>query len=126
MTAPQHFEVMDGYSLFRLSGHGSLEDAASKVVEAITFSREKGMRNLLVDTTNWTGHGPPSVTDRFRFALLFVKAAMTLKVALVVRPEMMRPDKFEVTVAKNRGMLGNVFDSETEALAWLLDYSEDQ
>lgn len=84
------------------------------------------MRNLLVDTTNWTGHGPPTVTERFHFASAFAKAAATLKVAMVVRPEMTRPDKFEVTVATNRGMDGNVFDSETEALGWLLDDPEDQ
>jgi hypothetical protein len=41
--------------------------------------------------------------------------------AMVVRPEMMDPDKFEVTVATNRGLIGNVFDSEKEALAWLLN-----
>jgi len=112
---------MDGYSCFRLSGHGSLEEGAGKVIQAIVFSRAQGIRNLLVDTTHWTGHGPPTVTERFRFASVFAKAAKALKVALVVRPEMTRPDKFEVTVATNRGMDGNVFDSEKEALAWLLD-----
>jgi hypothetical protein len=39
---------------------------------------------------------------------------------MVVRPEMMDPDNFEVTVARNRGLMGNVFDSEKDALAWLL------
>jgi hypothetical protein len=33
----------------------------------------------------------------------------------------MDPDKFEVTVARNRGLVGNVLDSEQEALAWLLE-----
>jgi hypothetical protein len=126
MNAPEHFEVVDGYGCYRLSGHGSLEEAAGKVMEAFTFSREQGVRNLLVDTTNWTGHGPPTVTERFFFASAFAKVAGTLKVALLVRPEMMRPDKFEVTVATNRGLDGNVFASESEALVWLLDDSEDQ
>jgi hypothetical protein len=34
---------------------------------------------------------------------------------------MVDPDNFEVTVARNRGLIGNVFDSEKNALAWLLD-----
>ena len=39
---------------------------------------------------------------------------------MVVRPEMVDRDNFEVTVARNRGLVGNVFDSEKDALAWLL------
>jgi hypothetical protein len=40
---------------------------------------------------------------------------------MVVRPELMDPERFEVTVARNRGLVGNVFHSEKEALAWLLE-----
>jgi hypothetical protein len=36
---------------------------------------------------------------------------------------MVDPDKFEVTVARNRGLMGNVFDSEQDALRWLLNVS---
>jgi len=113
---------MEGYCCYRLSGHGSLEEAGSKVIEAITFSREQGMRKLLIDTTNWTGHESPTTTERFNLAAAFTTAAgSAVKLAMVVRPEMMDPEKFEVRVATNRGLIGNVFDSEKEALAWLLD-----
>jgi hypothetical protein len=55
-------------------------------------------------------------------AQAFAQAARSaVKLALVVRPEMMDPDKFEVTVAKNRWLVGDVFDSEKDALAWLLN-----
>ncbi|HXJ61537.1 MAG TPA: hypothetical protein VNU68_33255 [Verrucomicrobiae bacterium] len=122
MKAPEHFEVMEGYSCYRLSGHGSLAEAASKVIEVITFTREQGIRNLLIDTTGWTGHASPDTLERYQFAQAFAVAARSaVRVAMVVRPEMMDPDKFEVTVATNRGLVGNVFDSEKEALAWLLD-----
>ena len=122
MKAPQHFEVLEDYCCYRLSGHGPLEEAANKVIEAITFSREQGMRNLLIDTTNWTGHQSPTTIERFKWAEAFTAAAHSaLKLAMVVRPEMMDPDKFEVAVARNRGLNGNVFDSEKDALAWLLD-----
>jgi hypothetical protein len=60
--------------------------------------------------------------ERFQFAQAFAEAAHSaVKLAMVVRPEMMDPDKIEVTAAKNRGLVGNVFDSEKDALAWLLD-----
>jgi hypothetical protein len=122
MNSPEHFEVMEDYSRYRLSGHGSLEKAAGKVLEAIAFAREQGMRKLLVDTTRWTGHGSPDTLDRYEVATAFSLATgSAVKLAMVVRPELMDPDKFEVTVARNRGMSGNVFDSEKDALAWLLD-----
>jgi hypothetical protein len=122
VEAPEHFEVMDGYCSFRLLGHGPLIVAASKVIEVITYARENGIRKLLVDTTGWTGHTSPSTIERYHVAEEFAHAARSaVKVAMVVRPELMDPNKFEVTVAENRRMDGNVFDSECEALAWLVD-----
>ena len=98
-----------------------MAEAASKIIEAITFSREQGLRNLLIDTTNWTGHESPTTLERFIVAEKFTEAARAaVKLAMVVRPEMMDPDKFEVMVATNRGLVGNVFDSDKDALAWLL------
>jgi len=120
MEAPEHFEFKEGYSCYRLTGHGSLEEAGSKVIEAITFAREKGIHELLIDTTHWTGHDSPGTVERFDMAVAFTEAARSVvKVAMLVRPEMMDPEKFEVRVATNRGLNGNVFDSEKEALAWL-------
>ncbi|MES2921359.1 MAG: hypothetical protein V4819_07425 [Verrucomicrobiota bacterium] len=122
MKVPEHFEVAESHYCYRLTGHGPLLEAAGKIIEAITFSREQGLRNLLIDTTNWTGHANPDTVERFAVAEAFSEAARSaVKLAMVVRPELMDPDKFEVTVATNRGMNGNVFDSEEDALAWLLD-----
>ncbi|OAI56787.1 hypothetical protein AYO49_03600 [Verrucomicrobiaceae bacterium SCGC AG-212-N21] len=122
MKAPEHFEVKEGYCCYRLSGHGPLAEAASKVIEAIIFAREQGMRHLLVDTTGWTGHASPDTLERYNVAQAFAEAARSSVVlAMVIRPEMMDPDKFEVTVARNRWLVGNVFDSEKDALAWLLN-----
>ena len=74
MTAPEHFEVMEGYCCYRLSGQGPLAEAAGKFIEAIDSSREQGMRNLLIDTTNWTGHGRPDAWERFTWAEAFAQA----------------------------------------------------
>ena len=126
MEAPEHFEVMEGYCRYRLSGHGPLAEAAGKVIEVIAFSRQQRIDKLLIDTTNWTGHGSPDTLERYTWAQAFAEAARsTVRVAMVVRPEMMDPDNFEVTVARNRGLMGNVFDSEREALKWLLGAAVD-
>jgi hypothetical protein len=122
MKAPEHFEVMPDYCCYRLTGHGPLEEAAGKVIEVITYAREQRMRKLLIDTTKWTGHDSPGTLDRYQWAVAFSQAARAeVKVAMVVRPELMDPEKFEVTVATNRWLVGDVFDSEKEALAWLLE-----
>jgi len=77
---------------------------------------------LLIDTTNWTGHDSPTTLERYEVAKTFSQAAGgAVRLAMVVRPELMDPEKFEVLVATNRGMVGNVFDSEKAALAWLLE-----
>jgi len=122
MTTPEHFETMQAYAAYRPSGDGPLEEAANKVIDAITFAREQGIRNLLVDTTHWTGHPNPTTFERFNWAEAFAMAArQKVKVAMVVHTEFMDPELFEVTVARNRGLFGNVFDSEKDALDWLLD-----
>ena len=122
METPEHFEVLEGYCCYRLSGHGRLVAAATKVIEVIAFTRAQGIRKLLIDTTGWTGHQSPDTLERFTVVQACAEAARSaVKLAMVVRPEMMDPEKFEVTVAKNRGLVGNVFDSEKDALAWLLD-----
>jgi hypothetical protein len=127
MEAPKHFEVMEGYGCYRLSGQGPLEEAAGKVIEAISFVRAQRIRNLLIDTTNWTGHQSPGTLERYTWAQAFAEAAgAAVKLAMVVRPEMVDPDNFEVTVARNRGLMGHVFDSEKDALAWLLDPAVDE
>ena len=127
MEAPEHFEVAKGYACYRLSGHGSLAEAAAKVIEVIAFSREQAIDKLLIDTTNWTGHGSPDTLERYTWAQAFAEAARSMvRVAMVVRPEMVDPDNFEVTVARNRGLMGNVFDSEKDALAWLLGTPVDE
>ena len=99
-----------------------MTEAAGKVIEAINYAREQGMRRLLIDTTKWTGHESPGTLERYQVAAAFTKAAHSaVKMAMVVRPEMMDPDKFEFIVARNRGLVGNVFVSEAEAVAWLLE-----
>jgi len=107
MQAPEHFEFRDRYCCYRLTGHGSLEEAGRKVIEAITFAREHRLPRLLIETTGWTGHDSPGAVERFDLAVAFTSAAgSAVKLAMVVRPELMDPEKFEMRVATNRGLNG--------------------
>jgi len=117
----EHFEVL-GYGCYRLDGAGPFSAAAGNIIEAITAARKQGIRKLLVDTTGWTCQQSPNTLERYEFANAWgIAAATGMKLAMVVRPEMMDPEKFEIKVATNRGLAGNVFATEKEALAWLLD-----
>ena len=121
MKAPEHFEILDGYSCYRLTGGGPFPAAARKIIEAIAFAREQGIRNLLIDTRGWDCHKSPTTLERYDFANAWAaNAAAGMKLVMVARTEMMDSEKFEIKVAKNRGLVGDIFDSEQEALAWLL------
>ena len=120
MNAPDHFEIMGDLAVSRLTGHMSLDQAAQMVIAAIALAREKGIGKLLVVASDLTGFGPPSVLSRLIFVKEWASAAGgAVCVALVARPEMIDREKFGVTVARNRGLIGDVFVSEDEAMAWL-------
>jgi hypothetical protein len=90
------------------------------VSEAIVLARAQNLRKLLADTSAWTGFRPPSIIARFFAVQKWAKASGgRVRVAMVARPEMIDPHKFGVTVARNYGLLGDIFASEAEALAWL-------
>ena len=123
MNKPEHFEMAEGYASYRPDGEISLQKAIDWVSTAITFAVDQRITKLLVDSTKLTGFGPPLTWERFRLGerLAYAAKGAAIKVVLVARPEMVDPERFGMTVARNRGLLANVFTSEADALAWLLD-----
>jgi len=122
MYVANYFQVNGDHAVFRPSGETSFEDAAAMVAEAIVLARAQNLKRLLADTSAWTGFRPPSITARFFAVKKWASAAGgRVRVAVVARPEMIDPHKFGVTVARNSGLMGDVFASESEALAWLLE-----
>ncbi len=120
MNKPEHLEIMDGYAVFRPSGQVSLEEGVRSVTSVIAFAREHHIRKLMVVTTGLTGFKTPSLADRY---FLFREAARAAQrsvcIALVIRPELIDPEKLGVLVAKNAGLHLDVFALEEEALVWL-------
>ena len=99
-----------------------MQKGINLVTLAITYAREQQIKNLLVDTLGLTGFEPPTTLERFTLGGQFARAAQgAVKVAFIARAELIDPPKFGLTVARNRGMIGEVFTDEAEALAWLLD-----
>ena len=122
MDLPEYFTVWDSYSVFRPTGHVSLDRAVQMVTSAISFAHDQDIRKLLVNVTSLTGFEPPTFTARYYFIKEWAETSKgVVQLAIVARPEMIDPDKFGVTVAVNNGLNGDVFASEREALAWLLN-----
>ena len=121
LERPAHFEIDANYAWFRPVGDIPLADAIDLVGKALGFAAAQGATRILVVTTGWKGIGVPSLADRYFMVENFVSVgAASLKIAMVVSPEVIDPEKFGITVARNRGLKANVFTDEDDARAWLL------
>ena len=120
MNAPPFFEQIGSRGFYRPVAIVTFEQAIDMVAEAMRHSREAGLVDLLANTHGLTGFPTPSTFARYSLAVKWAESAGgALRVALVTRPEIMDPQKIGVLMAQNRGVNGDVFINETDALAWL-------
>ena len=120
MNELEGFVIEGGRAVYRPVGSVSFTELAALVRAAIAAARSNQAKDLLVDTTGLTGFRSPSTSRRFFAVEEWAKEARGIvPLALVVRPELIDPQKFGVTVAANRGLDGNIFSTEAEARAWL-------
>lgn len=120
MNAPEFFEQMGSRGFYRPIATVSFEQAIEMVAEAMRHAREQRLVDLLANTHGLTGFAQPSTFARYTLAVKWAEAAGgALRVALVTRAEIIDPQKIGVLMAQNRGVNGDVFTNETDALAWL-------
>ena len=120
MDAPIHFEIVGRRAVYRPVAEVSLSRAIAMVNDALAFARERDCRELLMVITGLTGFPSPSITDRFYFVQEWARTAGgRVRLAVVARAELIDPQRFGVTVARNHGLIGDIFVSEDEAVAWL-------
>jgi hypothetical protein len=113
-------EVSGNCAFYRPIGKVTLEHGAELVDRAIAFARDRLIPQLLVNCTDLTGFPSPSLPERYFLVRGWAKTAQGLvQVAMVARPEMIDPEKFGITVARNAGLTAEVYATEPEALAWL-------
>ena len=114
------FVVMDGMAVLRLSGHYLLDDAVRFTKATILAAKAHHIADVLVVATNISGFDPPSVSARHAMVRELASAANgSVRLAAVLRREMIDPHKFGVVAAKNFGFTMDVFACEREAIAWL-------
>ncbi len=115
-------EIRDGICCHRLSGNASLEEAMDVVANAIADCRDRGADRLLIDAHGLVDLPMPTLVDRFLMVEEWaLQAKGVVAVVLVVPPEYIHPKKFGITVAAELGMRAEVWPTEEEALAWLVD-----
>jgi len=120
MASPDSFEQVGTRGFYRPVAVVTFEQAIDMVAQAMVWSRERGLVDLLANTLHLSGFTTPSTFARYSLAVKWAESAGgALRVALVTRPEIIDPQKIGVLMAQNRGVNGDVFTNETDALAWL-------
>jgi hypothetical protein len=120
MSTLKHFEQVGRRGFYRPSATVTFEHAVSMVAEAMRHARALDLVDLLVNTSGLTGFPNPDVFARYSLASKWAEiAGASLKVAMVVRPEHVDPQKIGVLMAQNRGVIGDVFTTEAAAIVWL-------
>lgn len=115
-----HFEQIGTRGFYRPVARATLEKCFEMMAMATLEARRRGLKDLLVNTTGFTGYEIPTVFDRYDWATrLAADAGSALRVATVVRSDVFDPQKIGAVMAQNRGAFADIFTSEADALAWL-------
>jgi hypothetical protein len=120
MNEPENIEIVGKRAIYRPVATTTFERAVELTGEAMVYARSQGCTDMLANLTGFTGFPSPSTINRYAMALKWAECAgSSLRVAMVVRHEVMDPQKIGVLMAQNRGVNGDIFLSEVEALRWL-------
>ncbi len=120
MSEAEHHQVIDGILVMRPVASVTLRQGVQMVLDAIAVARASGIRNLLANLTGLTGFPSPSATARYQFMKEGADAAAgAVRIAMVLRPDFIDPQKFGVLVGRHFGLVSDVFTDEDEAFAWL-------
>ena len=120
-------EVAGDCAYYRPAGQLTLDEAIELVDQTIAYVRDQRIPKLLFNAWNLVGFPPPSLPTRYFAARRWAASGQNfIQLALVIRAEMMDPEKFGVIVARNSKLNADVFLAEAEALAWLQNGSKNR
>ena len=121
MRKLEHFKRKKGYAVFCPIGGFSFDEMAHLMSRAVVLCRRQKIRKLLIISTGVSDFHPPGISERYNLAERIASdAASMVKIAHVASAEWVRSGKFDIMVAKNRGLEAESFHAESAALEWLL------
>jgi len=120
MKVTGSIEIIEDCAYYRPAGRVKLDEFVELIDRAIAHARDQRIPKLFVNAVGITGFPSPSLPERYFFARKFAATAQgAVQLAIVIRAEIIDPEKFGVIVARNAGMNADVFTIERDALAWL-------
>jgi hypothetical protein len=120
MDGPHVFEMVDGIACLRIAGSYNFTTAIALVTSALAQAFMQRHDRLLVVATDVVGFDSPDIPARHQMIRHWAAAAQAwVRLAIVVRAELIDPEKFAVIAGRNFGFVSDVFVVEHEALDWL-------
>ena len=119
LTPPEFVELVGDRAFFRPVLTTDFHDALRRCMAAVQWARDAGCNDMIVNVRGISGMEAITTFMRYEVAVAWAQSAGTMRVALVVPEHLMDPNKFALLMAQNRGVNGDAFVSEAEALQWL-------
>jgi len=112
--------VDKGVARFLPRGKATLVEAVDMVAHVISTCRERRIGALFVDLRGLTGVSTPTLVDRFLAIEEWAQRSQsTVTVAMILSEEYRHPQEFGVKVARDFGLVMDLFSSEVDAMRWL-------
>jgi hypothetical protein len=117
-------EERDNYLLVEFSGVFSAEAGKQVIDQMLATCQQTGHDRIVLDCRKMTGK--MSLFAKFEVAVHGRKTVGTvLKTSMIILPEMIEPDSFVLTVARNRGLNMNMFTNFDDGVRWVLETKKD-
>lgn len=119
MPALIPLEMVEDVPVARLGRHRVFDRVVYLTANVIRRAVAEGHPHLAVNACA-VAFGAPALADRLRLVRHCAAAADgRLRIAMVVPPSFIDPERFGVVAAGSHGLAAQVFELETEAIAWL-------
>ena len=119
MPALIPLEMVEDVPVARLGRHRVFDRAVYLTANAIRRAIAEGHPHLAVNACA-VAFRVPALADRLRLVRHCAAAADgRLRIAMVVPSSFIDPERFGVVAAGNYGLAAQVFEHETDAIAWL-------
>ncbi|MDX1564159.1 MAG: hypothetical protein R3236_02080 [Phycisphaeraceae bacterium] len=101
-----------------ITGEGAIEPLLEQVDSILLRCETEGLKRVLIDFRE--AQFPYGTIERYQVGSQGGRfAAASVRVATVHRPDQVDPDRFGLTVARNRGAAVQMFTDPDRAAAWL-------